>query len=265
MRSGALQVLSAFPREVRLLAEPVKSARKIRQEACLKAQAGNLEKKLGLTPQTPGKVKNDTPSKEPQGFSSSYRLPPRPASDGRYPQERNQPGTYNQSTSSYPTSGAGVTPQKEVIPPNHHGLPGGQFGQNGSAVNYKTTPPPEPEEFKQEEVWSDSEHNFLDRDIGGVAVAPAHGSILIECAQRELHATTPILRPNRSHPTRISLVFYQHKSLNEPGHGMAMGGCRGDKEDNVPTRQAWTLPRDGVVTVSPYALTQVTGPYNRWT
>ncbi|KAF3842079.1 hypothetical protein F7725_024030 [Dissostichus mawsoni] len=127
MRSGALQVLSAFPREVRLLAEPVKSARKIRQEARLKAQAGKLEKKLGLTPQTPGKVKNDTPSKEPQGFSSSYRLPPRPASDGRYPQERNQPGTYNQSTSSYPTSGAGVTPQKEVIPPNHHGLPGGQL------------------------------------------------------------------------------------------------------------------------------------------
>ncbi|XP_034059655.1 methylcytosine dioxygenase TET3 [Gymnodraco acuticeps] len=408
MRSGALQVLSAFPREVRLLAEPVKSARKIRQEARLKAQAGKLEKKLGLTPQTPGKVKNDTPSKEPQGFSSSYRLPPRPASDGRYPQERNQPGIYNQSTSSYPTSGAGVTPQKEVIPPNHHGLPGGQFGQNGSAVNYKTvsdavngyasasggqsvhmpphnalsgfphgfktepnevhcsplrrpspsgsappppsfsprptseglfsrlnglhraagdvtaevrghgfpplsslplppqTPPPEPEELKQEEVWSDSEHNFLDRDIGGVAVAPAHGSILIECARRELHATTPILRPDRSHPTRISLVFYQHKSLNEPGHGMAMwdakmakrerereeeaerlrmeeclgnngkGGVEqeeGTGEDaegtkrtmHVPTRQAWTLPRDGVVTVSPYALTQVTGPYNRWT
>lgn len=34
---------------------------------------------------------------------------------------------------------------------------------------------------------------------------------------------------------------------------------------NVPTRQAWTLQRDGVITVSPYALTQVTGPYNRWT
>lgn len=33
---------------------------------------------------------------------------------------------------------------------------------------------------------------------------------------------------------------------------------------NVPTRQARTLQRDGVVTASPYALTQVTGPYNRW-
>ncbi|CAJ1067407.1 methylcytosine dioxygenase TET1 isoform X2 [Xyrichtys novacula] len=408
MRSGALQVLSSFPREVRLLAEPVKSARKIRQEARQKAQAEKLEKKLGLTPLTPGKGKSETPNKEPQGFYSSYRLPPRPASVGRY-----HPGTYTQSTSSYPTLDAGISPQKEVISPHHHGLAGLQFGQNGAALYYKTvsdavngyspssgehsvlseriprhnalsdyprtfktepneehcpslcrpspsesapppssfsprptseglfsrlnglhradgdvraevrghdlllpsslplpqqTPPYQQEEVKQEEVWSDSEHNFLDHNIGGVAVAPSHGSILIECARRELHATTPILRPNRSHPTRISLVFYQHKSLNEPGHGMAMwdakmakrerdreeeaerlrmedspqmngkgaGGVEleeetGEEEEkakrmmNVPTRQMWTLPRDSVITVSPYALTQVTGPYNRWT
>lgn len=48
---------------MRLQAEPVKSARKIRQEARLKAQADKLEKKLGLTPLTPGKVKNETPKK----------------------------------------------------------------------------------------------------------------------------------------------------------------------------------------------------------
>ncbi|KAG7216358.1 hypothetical protein INR49_021763 [Caranx melampygus] len=407
IRSGALQVLSSFPREVRLLAEPVKSARKIRQEARQRAQAERMEKKLRLTPGTPGKVKN------PQGCYSSYRLPPRPASVDRYPPERNQHSTYSQSISSYPTPGAGVTPQREIVSPNHHSVAGLQFGHNGSALSYKTmsdsvngyspasgnhnvhseripphndlsdypctfktepkeehcsplcrpspsgsapppssfsprptseglfsrlnglhraagdgvaevrglpplsslplppqTPPLEPEEVKQEEVWSDSEHNFLDHDIGGVAVAPSHGSILIECARRELHATTPILRPNRSHPTRISLVFYQHKSLNEPGHGMAMwdakmakrerdreeeaerlrmedsqgsvgkngkgaGGAELEDETgeeaetrrvmNVPTRQACTLPRDGVITVSPYALTQVTGPYNRWT
>lgn len=49
--------------QVRLLAEPVKSARKIRQEARLRAQAEKLEKKLGLTPLTPGKIKAETPNK----------------------------------------------------------------------------------------------------------------------------------------------------------------------------------------------------------
>ncbi|KAK2824309.1 hypothetical protein Q5P01_021484 [Channa striata] len=406
IQSGALQILSSFPREVRLLAAPVKSARKLRQEARLKAQTEKLEKKLGLTPLTPGKVKSETPNKEPPGYCNSYRLPPRPASTGRYLPEKNQSSTYSQGTGGHPAPGAGVSP-------NQHGLSSLQFGQNGTALSYKTindtvngyseasddqsvqleriplhsvvsdypctfktesnevqcfplhrpspsgsAPPPSsysprptseglfsrlnglhkaagdvaagvrghdlpshsslllnplassltPEEVKQEEVWSDSEHNFLDHDIGGVAVAPSHGSILIECARRELHATTAILKPNRSHPTRISLVFYQHKSLNEPGHGMAMWDAKmakreRDKEEeaerlrmtdclekngegaggveseegkqeeaedtrtmrSVPTRQAWTLPRDGVITVSPYALTQVTGPYNRWT
>ncbi|CDQ63980.1 unnamed protein product [Oncorhynchus mykiss] len=357
IQTGALQVLSAFPREVRLLAEPVKSARKRKQEAKLKAQAdkqaATQDRKPGQSPLTPGKVKtankglksassaDQSPlfKREPQSFSS-YR----PGNVGAYVPDSNSPSTYNHSTPTYPTPPGRSTPGMESLSPHRLGLPAPQYRgppgtqSNGSPFHYKkmeeavasnkvhcspllrpphshSTPPPSssththPEGLhsrlngllrakaelgEQEEVWSDSEHNFLDSDIGGVAVAPSHGSILIECARRELHATTPILRPDRSHPTRISLVFYQHKSLNEPDHGLHMWeaktarrerereeeaerlGMGLDLEESVepeeekgvltvPTRKAVTVPRDGVVTVSPYALTQVTGPYNRWT
>lgn len=37
------------------------------------------------------------------------------------------------------------------------------------------------------------------------------------------------------------------------------------EELNVPTRQSLTATRDNITTSSPYALTHVTGPYNRWT
>ncbi|RXN24827.1 methylcytosine dioxygenase TET1-like isoform X1 [Labeo rohita] len=369
IKSGALQVLSAFPREVRMLAEPVKSAHKRRMEAkrahavkqgtpmkvkneplkglkhnspCSEKNTCNLSSTMRLSG-VPGigDQFSDLRSTVPYNQTNTCHTPPVASGFGmpahpEFPQSHDPSrgtGHSNGSPSlrhglenirqtsepfrnSHPNDpkyspafksepeemrcfqgGAAPTP---LSPPMAEGLHSRLIPENHS--NPPVTPQPlTPEVGRAEQVWSDSEHNFLDRNIGGVAVAPSHGSILIECARRELHATTPILRPNRTHPTRISLVFYQHKSLNAPGHGLQqweakMAEKAREKEEaerlglndrskamdsdtesenetypeerhkyQVPTRQSLTVTHDGVVMSAPYALTHVTGPYNRWT
>uniref|UniRef100_W8ANR5 Methylcytosine dioxygenase TET n=1 Tax=Ceratitis capitata TaxID=7213 RepID=W8ANR5_CERCA len=67
---------------------------------------------------------------------------------------------------------------------------------------------------------NDNYEAFADPQMGGVAIALNHGSVLIECAKHELHATTALRNPNRHEPTRMTLIFYQHRNLNRPRHGI---------------------------------------------
>ncbi|XP_071455743.1 methylcytosine dioxygenase TET [Hetaerina americana] len=119
--------------------------------------------------------------------------------------------------------------------PHHPFFPGqfewgDPFGAGGGAATamlphahlshrpfFPTEPRPEP--IGEVTDYTDNEECFRDTQMGGVAIALGHGSVLFECAKHELHATTALKRPDRLRPTRISLVFYQHRNLNRARHG----------------------------------------------
>ncbi|CAH1368443.1 unnamed protein product [Tenebrio molitor] len=129
-----------------------------------------------------------------------------------------------------------------------------------------------PSKLNQVQTFSDNADCFRDSSIGGVAIALEHGSVLFECARHELHATTALKKPNRKNPTRISLVFYQHRNLNKTKHGwdeyvdkMRFHKVEIDKhQDRGPAQvmiRSPTLTTMSMTTLFPMYPCIVTGPY----
>ncbi|XP_031638161.1 DNA N6-methyl adenine demethylase-like isoform X2 [Contarinia nasturtii] len=80
--------------------------------------------------------------------------------------------------------------------------------------------PQKPEPIGEITEINDNLDCFQDTQLGGIGIALEHGSVLIECAKHEMHATSSLKRPNRKNPTRITLIFYQHRNLNRHRHGI---------------------------------------------
>ena len=75
--------------------------------------------------------------------------------------------------------------------------------------------------FDRLEVLLGCETPSPPRDVGRLAFALPHGSLLLEVAKQEYHATTALPMPNRLMPTWIGMVFYTHASLNLPLHSQS--------------------------------------------
>jgi hypothetical protein len=129
-------------------------------------------------------------------------------------------GLYPQNSPMPPSATPVVPPH---YPPNFQQQQALAAQQSMPSQNLMNAPTPAPPKMCEVlgEVTEINENLecFQDKQMGGVAVALPHGSVVIECAKLEMHSTTALKKPNRLSPNRISLIFYQHRNLNRPKHG----------------------------------------------
>jgi len=144
--------------------------------------------------------------------------------------------------------------------PNPWANPLPTFGSHMGGHHHAPPPPscfvapPKPKVIPEvNETYSDNEEAFKDPQLGGVAIALTHGSVILQCAKHEMHATTSLKAPNRLYPSRICLVFYQHKSMNNRFHGWS----EWEKKIEAKKLQEVKLINQGKLEASPRKMKQL--------